>query len=183
VIITKDMARRVHAALPRVRNWIDAYLDLHAGRARAVSSLGFPRLATCFPRRILERTATVTVDHVTFPPVDQFGLPELALMQELPLAGITYKDTCFLRRDLLEEALLFHELVHVVQWEKLGANHFLLAYGLGLLQSGYRDCALERTAHRLQGEFESDALPENVVRVVEDEADGAWSRARDLLHG
>ena len=36
----------------------------------------------------------------------------------------------------LTESLCCHELVHVVQWDRLGVDRFLLAYGIGLVQSG-----------------------------------------------
>ena len=77
-----DIIRRFHTALPQVREWIDQYLAAHADRARAVSTLGFTRLAACFPQLLLERAKVVSVERVPFPPVDQFGLPEFAPMPD-----------------------------------------------------------------------------------------------------
>ncbi len=67
-------------------------------------------------------------------PVDQFGLPELALLQHLSLAGLALDDTIFLAagdsasRSVfeLDESLHFHEMVHIVQWARLGSDNFLL---------------------------------------------------------
>ena len=132
-----DIFRRFHAALPRIRQWIDEFLDGHADRAHAVSSLGFRGLATCFPHEILERAKVVSVERVPFPPVDKFGLPELVSMQQKSFVGITFKDTFFLQQGHTSEGLHFHEMVHVVQWARLGIDNFLLAYGFGLLRFGY----------------------------------------------
>src|SRR5688572_25699674 len=122
-----DIIRRFHAALPSVRQWIDHFLDDHAAQARAVSTLGFGRLSTCFPREVLQHAKVVTLPRVPFPPVDRFGLPELAPIQRMSFAGITFKDTFFIEQGLASESLHFHEMVHIVQWARLGVDNFLLA--------------------------------------------------------
>ncbi len=53
------------------------------------------------------------------------------------MAGITYKDTYFINHLHQTESLHFHELVHVVQWDWLWVDDFLLAYGAGLMQFSY----------------------------------------------
>ena len=162
-----DIIRRFHTALPQVREWIDQFLASHAVRARAVSTLGFIQLATCFPQELLEQTKVVSVARVPFPPVDQFGLPELAPIKQMSFDGITFKDTFFLQQGRSSEALHFHEMVHVVQWSRLGVDNFLLAYGFGLFSFGYDQSPLEQMAYRLQRDFELGTLPQRLVRVIE----------------
>jgi hypothetical protein len=176
-----DIIGRFHTALPRVRQWIDQLLVAHADRARAVSTLGFTRLYTCFPRELLERAKVVTVERVPFPPVDQFGLPELAFMQQMSFAGITFRDTFFLRQGRTSEELHFHELVHVVQWARLGIDSFLLAYGLGLLRFGYDRSPLEQMAYTLQRDFKLGTLPRELVRVIEEGTDAIWNQAAPVV--
>ncbi len=176
-----DIIRRFHIALPRVRQWIDQLLDAHADRARAVSTLGFTRLSACLPRELLERAKVVTVERVPFPPVDQFGLPELALMQQMSFDGITFRDTFFLRQGRTSEELHFHELVHVVQWARLGVDNFLLAYGLELLRFGYERSPLEQMAYTLQRNFEVGTLPGELVRVIEVGTDAIWNQAAPVV--
>ena len=178
-----DIIRRLHAALPQVREWIDQFLNAHADRARAVSTLGFTQLPVCFPRELLERAEVVSVEHVPFPPVDQFGLPELAPMQQMPLDGITFKDTFFLRQGRTSEALHFHELVHVVQWSRLGIDNFLLAYGLGLFSFGYAHSPLEQMAYTLQRSFELGKFPQRLVHVIEQTTDAIWNQAAPIVQG
>ncbi len=172
-----DIIRRLYTALPQVRGWIDQLLDAHADRARPVSALGFTRLPTCFPRELLERTKVVSVDRLPFPPVEKFGLPEFIPMQQRAFDGITFKDTFFLQQGSASEALHFHELVHVVQWSRLGVDNFLLAYGLGLISLGYDQSPLEKMAYTLQHSFELGTLPKELIRVIEQGTDAIWNQA------
>jgi len=52
------------------------------------------------------------------------------------------------------ESIHFHELVHIIQWDELGAEKFILTYGINLLASGYRQHPLEAIAYDLQAEFD-----------------------------
>jgi len=177
----KDIIPRFHAALPKIREWIDDYLLRHADQARPVHSLGFRRLSTCFPQELLERTKVVTVARVAFPPVERFGLPEFTGMQKMTFAGITFKDTFFLQTGQSAESLHFHELVHVVQWAKLGVDNFLLAYGLGLIQFGYDQSPLEQMAYTLQRAFEQGSTAPQVVQHIEQLTDAIWNQVAPLV--
>jgi hypothetical protein len=180
--VADDIIRRFHAALPQVGAWIDRYIQTHAASARQVSTLGFKRLSLCYPKDLLERAKVVSVDRVPYPPVESFGLPEFASMQQMPFDGITFKDTFFIQRGRESEELLhFHELVHVVQWARLGVDKFLLAYGLGLLQFGYEQSPLEAMAYNLQSGFESGMLPPHLVQVIERATDAVWSQAAQIV--
>jgi hypothetical protein len=179
--IQDDIIRRFHTAVPQVRGWIDQFLDVYADRARPVSSLGFKGLSDCFPQELLDRAKFVTLKRVPFPPVAQFGLPELAHMQQRMFDGITFKNTLFLRQDRTSEALYFHELVHVVQWSRLGEDNFLLAYGYGLLRFDYNLSPLEMMASLLQQHFKLGTLPRELVRVIENRTDAIWNQAAPFV--
>jgi hypothetical protein len=84
----------------------------------------------------------------------------------MPMAGITYRDTFFISRSDETESLHFHELVHVVQWERLGVDDFLLAYGVGIIQSGYRNSPLEEMAYSLEEDFDRARLPADLVQRI-----------------
>ncbi len=174
---------RLHAALPRLRQWIDDLLGHHADQARTVQSLGFQRLALCFPNELLERAKVVEVARVPFPPIERFGLPEFASMQQMQFDGITFKDTFFLLQGQSSESLYFHELVHVVQWARLGVDNFLLAYGLGLSQYVYEHSPFEQIAYTLQRSFENDSLPQHLVLHIEERTDAIWTEAAQIVQG
>lgn len=178
-----EIVDRFHSALPHLRAWIDRLLHKYAHQTRFVSALGFTRLASCFPTELLARANVAMVDRVPFPPVADFGLPEFAPLQIEAISGITFKNTFFLRQGCASESLHFHEMVHVIQWARLGVEKFLLAYGLGLLAHGYEQSPLEKTAYDLQRRFDSGTLPPDVVRVIETEADAVWKQAEPIVSG
>jgi hypothetical protein len=89
------------------------------------------------------------------------GLPEFAEFENGSYEGITYLNTYFVQASVAaSESLHFHELVHVVQWQHLGADRFLVAYALGhLMAGGYRANPLEVMAYDLQARFDQNAAP------------------------
>jgi hypothetical protein len=176
-----DILFRFRAALPRVRQWIDEYINRHEMQARTVDSLGFKFLPQWFPEDLLQRTKYVEVEQVSFPPVDRFNLPEFSPLLQMPFAGITFRDTFYLQRGLSTESLCFHELVHVVQWARLGVDPFLFSYGIGLMQYGYEQSPFEQMAYSLQRQFEEGTLSEQVVPQVEAHADAIWTNIESIF--
>lgn len=176
-----DIIRRFHAALPQIRAWIDQHLETHAASARKLETSWHPRLASAYPPDVFERARTVLVDRTPYPPVSQFGLPEFAAFERRSFDGITFKSTFFVAKGRETERLQFHELVHVVQWARLGVDRFLLAYGLGLLQFGYEQSPLEKMAYTLEDQFVRGQVPKDLVRVIEERTDVIWSQAAPIV--
>jgi hypothetical protein len=171
-----DLIRKFHSILPFVREWIEKTLEDHRANATSVISLSFPRLSTVLPLDLLTKARVVVVTgKVPFPPLSQMGLPEFTQMENMKMAGITYKDTFFVNHLHQTESLHFHELVHVIQWERLGVDKFLLAYGAGLMQFGYRNCPLEKMAYSLQAGFDRNSLPANIVEIIQQQTDIIWN--------
>ncbi len=76
------------------------------------------------------------------------SLPDFAHM-----AAITFVDT-IVSHEPFTNRLLFHELVHVVQYEKLGLKDFAAKYVRGFLSSGsYEAIPLEMNAYELEGRY------------------------------
>lgn len=170
-----DLIARLQSILPDVRDWIEK--TLHENRDHSVPVVDFasPRLARVFPRDLLERTKTVVVcGKVPFPPLGSMGIPEFAYMENMTMAGITCQDTYFVNHRYQLDRLHFHELVHVVQWDILGADRFLLAYGAGLVQSGYEGCPLEKMAFDLEANYDSGRLPVDIIEFIRQETDRIW---------
>jgi hypothetical protein len=61
-------------------------------------------------------------------------------------------------RGIAWSRLLFHELVHVVQFHLLGIDDFVARYVGGWIRNGfsYRDIPLEQDAYRLEARFAAD---------------------------
>ena len=177
-----DLIQKFQTALPAMRKWIEQTLKENKPNGVSVSSLSFSRLSTVFPPDLLDRAkAVVVTGRVPFPPLSRMGLPEFKQMENMPAAGITYKDTYFLTHFDQSESLHFHELVHVIQWERLGVDNFLLAYGAGLVQFGYEDSPLEKTAYSLQTEFDRGFLTMNTVEIIRKRTDAVWNEVSCLL--
>ena len=177
-----DLIHKFRSALPAVREWIQETLEENRDRAVPVINLGFPRLGNVFPLDLLSRAkAVVVTGRVPFPPLSRMGLPEFAQMETMPMEGVTYKDTFFVNHLHQTESLHFHELVHVVQWERLGVDEFLLAYGAGLMQFGYRNSPLEQMAYGLQDEFEHRNLPDGIVDLIRRETGAIWANVAPLF--
>jgi hypothetical protein len=69
------------------------------------------------------------------------------------IAAITYVDTV-VSHEPFADRLLFHELVHVVQYEKLGLAEFAAKYVKGFLSGGsYEAIPLEMNAYELDARF------------------------------
>lgn len=177
-----ELIHKFQSAIPVVREWIDSTLEENKSNAVFVNTLNFHRLGKVLPLELLSRARVVVVTgEVPFPPLSRMGLPELAQMENMNMAGITYKDTFFINHLHQTESLHFHELIHVIQWERLGVDDFLLAYGAGLMQCGYGNCPIEQMAYSLQSSFDSGVLPENIIKLVQQGTDVIWSGIAQLL--
>ena len=75
------------------------------------------------------------------------GLPDFTTM-----AAITYDEVVVFHEPLTPQ-LIFHELVHVVQYRLLGIEQFARLYIRGYLQGGYDGTPLEVCAYQLDGRF------------------------------
>ena len=168
---------RFHQSLPNVLQWIEAYRTLHAAKQTHLIETSFDRLKRCFTTSMLERASYVPVDVVEMPPLSRLGLPEFQDFESSNYAGVTYLSTYYLRESQAkDESLNFHEMVHVIQWDELGAEGFLLLYAIGLAQIGYRHSPLEEIAYYLQSEFEAGRLIENQEHRIR-------QHARSLIQG
>ena len=91
------------------------------------------------------------------------------------MSGITFVDTVVVHAGRMPDpppaAFLFHELVHVVQYEVLGVAEFTRRYVAGWAEGGfsYHAIPLERQAFRLQAGFESGRLDRSVDELVAEE--------------
>ena len=142
---------------PRLLGWIDITLRAHAANVRTVVSRGFPRLPLYFSTDTLTSAKVVLVDQLPIPPLSSWGLTRFADFERGNFSGITYLNTFFLKRDEQKnEAVHFHELIHVIQWRILGPETFLRFYAEGLERFGYRDNPLEVMAYDAEAAFRAN---------------------------
>ena len=178
-----EIINKFHSALPFINGWIDQIIEKYKEKSTPLIDFNFSKINQIFQKKLLENTKVVIVpDKIPFPPLGRMGLAELSGIELMPISGITYKNTFFVNQNLLTESLHFHELIHVVQWERLGSDNFLLAYGVGLIKFGYEKSPLEKMAYRLQKNFDTGTVPEGIVNIIIQKTDIIWNQVRLLVH-
>jgi len=167
-----------------VKSWIERKVAAHAKDARPVAEVikacGFRRLPEYFDAALLDRVRCVTVDRIPLPPLASPGLKFLGVIKTArKFSGITYGNTYFVdRKREQSESMHFHELIHAVQWDCLGFEKFLLAYGKGLVRNGYARNPFEIMAYTHQCRFETDPVPYPVEAAVREELQNNRTRKR-----
>lgn len=180
--ILLELIGKFQRILPVVRRWVDDTLHAYREQAFPANSRDYLRLLQVFPHELLSRSRCVVVaGNPPFPPLSRMGLPELGAFEAMPISGITYRDTFFVRDGQQSESLYFHEIVHVIQWDRLGVDRFLMAYGVGLMQSGYRNSPLEEMAYHLQADFDRDRIPGELVGLIQKGTDRIWEDVAALI--
>jgi hypothetical protein len=152
---------------PLLVDWLRTTLAAQAGAAQPVASRGFLRLPLYFTAETLTSTKVVLVDRLPFPPLSSWGLTRFADFERGNFEGITYLDTFFLRRtQSRNEAMHFHELIHVIQWRILGPERFLRSYVDGLERFGYRQSPLEVMAYDAEAAFATSTAGFDAEKMV-----------------
>ncbi len=175
--------------IPKVVEWVEKLVEDNRSKAVCASSLGFSRINDLFPPDFLSKVRVVAVDGITpWPPLVEMGLTEFIKRDkhriEYPARGVVFKDMVFIvKRHIRLEHLLFHELVHVVQWEKLGAYRFMIAYCEGFYNYRYQGNPLERISYDLQNKFRNDNVPDNFIECIESDAAAIWNGIEPKIQG
>ena len=153
-----------------IKNWIDQILIDHRSQMQPVAAAKFERLNDYYPADVLQRVNRVVIDRCPVPPLAVTGIAQLAEIENWDLKGAPWKNTIFIRSDLADwDAVHFHELLHIIQWECLGTSGYLTAWAIGTITQGYRNNPLEEMAFRHQERFETDTTPYDVVKEVKAE--------------
>jgi hypothetical protein len=146
-------------AYPKLRAWIQKTLEFHEKNAKAVALMHFVRLPLYFDPSLLETAKFIAIDHLPMPPLLAMGLSRFAVFEQGDFNGITYLDRYFIKQAVeTQEALHFHELIHVIQWRLLGPEGFLRAYANGLEEFGYENSPLEKMAYDAEASFKRSSV-------------------------
>ncbi len=141
-------------AYPKLRAWVEKTLTAYEKDAQPIAAMRFARLPLYFDQALLETTKFIPIDRVPMPPLSAMGLSRFAAFEQGDFDGVTYLNRYFIKRTVVaEEALHFHELIHVIQWRLLGPEGFLAAYANGLDEFGYESSPLEKMASEAEAAF------------------------------
>ena len=154
-------------AYPKVQAWIQKTLAAYERDAQPIGSMHFVRLPLYFSHTLLETAKFIPIDRLPMPPLSAMGLGRYAAFEQGDFHGITYLDSYFIKRTVVtEEALHFHELIHVIQWRLLGPEGFLTAYANGLDEFGYENSPLEKMAYDAEATFKRSYAIFNAEKFV-----------------
>jgi hypothetical protein len=124
-----------------------------------------------------------TLDSVRVHVAEDLGLPRFPLMGAVRRLGLDFPDPSFVagitlgnviavRGEGLAPCVMFHELVHVVQYGVLGIGTFARLYVRGFVEHGaYERIPLERCASSLEARFAREGSPFSVEAAVRGWAD------------
>jgi len=138
-----------------VAEFIEEQRRVHAGTSRSLSGAERKQFIVHFPLEVLDGVRLARVKHLQNPPfyTELEGLGFQNLPQFRRMAAVTFVDV-IVAQDEFTSSLLFHELVHVVQYKELGVQRFAELYVRGFLETGeYLSIPLERVAYHLEGLF------------------------------
>jgi hypothetical protein len=138
--------------------WVAAYIAeqraaFHA-KAGPIRSAHKTALKPFFPADVLENVRLVrgrASEPSFYPQLRAMGIRNAPTFSEM--AGITFQDVV-VHVEPLTDSLLFHELVHAVQYKHLGLHGFADRYVRGFLSGGaYVEIPLEKQAYELEARF------------------------------
>ena len=162
------------------RKWLMEQRDIYHKEARNLSYDEKRRLRGYFDDETLDRVRIATVERISNPlfydELRESGHPVLDISQS---AGMTFND-CIVIRSLFQEfpqiwiSILFHELVHVVQYDILGPGRLVELYLHSWAQNEYNYNAIsfEEQAQRLEDRFQRGHESFSVRGIVEEELRG-----------
>ena len=146
---------KITELISNVAVFIEEQQRTHAPASRALSPAERTPLAVHFSGEVLDQVRLTRVKHLQNPPfyaeLEQMGFQNLPQFRRM--AAVTFIDVIVAQVDFTPW-LLFHELVHVVQYRELGVQKFAELYVRGFLETGeYLSIPLERVAYHLEGLF------------------------------
>lgn len=157
-----NLTEQVSYLVENVSSWIMNQRTIHRTLSEPLSETTVAALQGFFSRDTMDRVRIRRVSVIENPPFYSAFEDE---GEDIPLgfdvwAAITFGDVILVSESQapgpLSHSILFHELVHVVQYKILGIHEFARRYVNSFLQSelNYMTIPLESIAFDLQGRFE-----------------------------
>jgi len=144
-----------------VAGYISTHREKYAPRAVPISAQQRAPLEPFFTREVLDSARVLVLHGERLPNPDFYpmlrGLGFKNLPDQSAMGAITLSDVV-VSHEPFSDGLLFHELVHVVQYRQLGISRFSELYVHGFLNGGsYEAIPLEANAYTLERRFEKNS--------------------------
>ena len=141
-----------------IAGWVAGYIadqrQTHRPKAEPLSHKHRVQLERFFPQDVLSSVRVIrgkACDPPFYSKLSALGIRNARSFSAM--AGVTFQDVV-LHVEALTPRLLFHELVHAVQYKHLGLEGFAERYVNGFLRGGsYEGIPLEKQAYELEARF------------------------------
>ena len=123
-----------------------------------------------FDQGILDQTRVLVLNGSRIEDPPFYAMAKMMGIRNLPsfsdVAAVTFVDVV-VSHEAFSHNLLFHELVHVVQYAQLGSKEFASRYVQGFLKHGsYDEIPLEKNAYELEQRFTGKSAEFSVADEV-----------------
>jgi hypothetical protein len=161
-----DMSQLMAVLIGQGQKWIKEQRKALRPLGRSLPDTAIAQFSPFFEERLLREVRLLTVPGLENPGFLQeyqasFSEKGIPMLDFSDMAGITLVDTILLVERFLTEAstaMIFHELVHAVQYDILGPDKFVELYITGWVNQGFNYAAIpvEMDAYELQNRYEAD---------------------------
>lgn len=153
-----------------VESYITDSRKKYAPQAEPLTGAKRAAMQPFFPSEILASARVCVLRNTRVPNPSMYSMAKLMGIRNLPdfseMAAITFVDVIVSHEEFTHD-LLFHELVHAVQYAQLGVKEFAARYVNGFIQGGsYEEIPLEKNAYALEGRFSEN--PDQVFSVADE---------------
>ena len=171
-----DQERQIRLLVDRGLEWLREQRELHRPDAHPLEASEREAFAKFFPAETLEEARFKTVPLIQNPPFyKELGIPAETVLDWSSGRAVTFHDTVLLSQkneppEAERPALLFHELVHVAQYQMLGISGFANRYVRGWVAADmrYEEIPLEKHAEELSRRFaRNPGEPFEVLREID----------------
>ena len=169
-----DLSNLPPAMVSQLANMVEDYITSsrkkYAPQAVLLTDAQRSAMQPFFSAAVLDSTRLCVLrgTRVSNPPM--YAMAKMMGIRNLPdfaaVAAITFVDV-IVSHEEVTDSLLFHELVHVVQYSQMDMKEFAARFVTGFIQGGsYQQIPLEKMAHALESRFSQNAAE---VFSVDDE--------------
>jgi hypothetical protein len=153
-----------------VEDYISSSRTKYAAQAVPLTEGQRTGMLPFFPAELLDAVRLSVLRGSRVPNPSMYSMAKMMGIRNLPdfsdMAAITFVDVVVSHEDF-SSGLLFHELVHVVQYGQLGVKEFARRYVQGFIDGGsYEEIPLEKNAYDLEDRFSSD--PQQIFSVADE---------------
>jgi hypothetical protein len=156
-----DLSKLSPAMIAQISSMVEDYITSsrkkYATQAEPLADAQRTAMQPYFPAEILDSARLCVLRGTRVPNPSMYSMAKLMGFRDLPdfsdMAAITFIDVVVSHQELTD-SLLFHELVHVVQYAQLGVKDFAARFMNGFIQGGsYEEIPLEKNAYLLEERF------------------------------